>query len=1438
MPFLGADFKVQSVQPVGLATLRVRFTLAPQVDQVTYTALNIGAYTLTGPSLSHVTSVNAIVNDIYAVDVHLSQPLQIGAWNLGVTGIRSVEGNDLVAPFSVAFGVTRLYVDEPVSMGANNDEVVDVIRKHFNPALKGPNWDALIEAISTGDKRNWDNAKAAFDQLFVRSASGKYLTRQGADQGIRKPDGLAMPDDLYRDLIVVSKTTKLTQDAVLEGLEVFYGPDAVRASITSGVEDLFVLADNDNLHLVIDERDSVEITFRRSEFSSIAAATAVEVAASISRQLHALQSQAYAVAHRSESGNYVRIYSGRLGISSAIRVSGGKAQTTLLFSSEHPNSPDYLFPDLGGYGSWVISTSPSVAGHMRFTRSGASSTFTDFNLIQEGDYVLVYGQEFALANRGTWKITAVGVEYPGPVQWIEVENIAGSGQTVAQISYKSLQFHRSIAKTVHSAARHVTVAQTGDGVRVVIPVTTQAVFRKEYTGAYGVLNGESVITVGGSERKFTSALGHHTKFTTSAAHGLSVGKMVLVENAATDPDAMATSDLEAAGTPSTLILPIANGIADVSQKTVLHTAGTYQSAMHKGVRLGDVALLVGGGRFTNPAGVATIAYPIDPATILRVTDVQTTAEGSRRVLYQWELSTLQPTVGAVHFGIASVKDLVVLTGGVGGFSIIPNDKWDIFQYRDTPRVETVVSGTMPFSVGVHATAHFANKILLCGGNTSWNLAQKTAWTFNLDLRTWTQVADMRFARCEHQAVEVSTGVLVIGGHDPSRQDVETNDFHYWKLDDTPCVDSIGTLTLAVTAPATIDTVGKTGNALRVPAGGRAQSSAGAEQTALNTLFRDSDYSLECWLSDSEGIIFENMLNAGIGGATTDYLLLRLARITGGRLAVSWVNSGGTLTTLTSIKSIFDPSIGLNQSGVGTNWFPFYHLAVTVNATGSTRDVTFYVNGKLLETVTTATPPAFGETGRFSILHPRQIDEVKIVTGVMSAAEVKRRYTKNRGTVMREYPSTALMANDQYPAGPLLNTCEFWNGTTWSMTGSLRHSKIEFATVKLPGNRVLVCGGLGYDPRELEPVHAPLKSVDVWSADTGHWLPLPDMNYARRGHTAVYMATRNEVWVYGGSESSLPEVLDLKTMTWRMIGTPAEAVPRNLRGVGVAIGKESDALLAVTGGLTQDTSAYQATFLASQIIVPGDDVRWTGGMNGIFKVAAVSGQTFSVKTPGYGARAKNFISDSGDGAKVTPIGARTQTVLGGPAGPFTFDLENGIAITGVEAATTAALKVGHQYISLELATGVGNLSPALEFPDSEGWVVFAFGQSKQVWPVRYLGRLSNTALSLDASFTFPFDLPAGTEVHLAAQRGPMAPSGQVAGMYLTVSEAGQKAAIEILEDTIAAGISSDVKLIYPGDRGLGGEGFPTRDNYKLSDAVRVWGGDDTAGAVKRAVEDED
>jgi len=512
--FPGSRFKLRSVVATGIATVRCKYTQDPRKlgDGDAFDSLTVGNYTLTGPTLNYVVSTVQAADDPQAVDLYVAAPLEIGNWTLAVANVRADNNALLEAPTSLPFVVVTLPLQDPVSKGAQNEPSENLLRKFFNPGLKGPAWDAILYALGQGDKTHFDNAQKTFSQLSAASASGKYLDQRLGDIGIERPDGLALSDSLYRGLGISLTRSKLTQQSVMDVLEVFYGAEAIRGYISSNRTENYALEDLDDLKLLIDETTVVTVTFQRAEFARLGAATALEVASAITRHLKIVRSQAYAAAIADEitGKSRVRIYSGRTGTSSSIRVVGGRAQPKLRFPNEL-----YVEAGVSPFANWTVAVSAVNPGRFRWTHNSGGY---DLNKLQIGDKVYIYGQEFSALNRGTFEITDVQVFYnPGLVQYFEIENVFGVAQAATnQLTWGSVMFFRPNKYTIYSTPRRALVSQTPGHNDIIIPATTQAVIRKKTTGAYAQVN--TAVAISSVLRTNASTV----DVVTATAHGLTV----------------------------------------------------------------------------------------------------------------------------------------------------------------------------------------------------------------------------------------------------------------------------------------------------------------------------------------------------------------------------------------------------------------------------------------------------------------------------------------------------------------------------------------------------------------------------------------------------------------------------------------------------------------------------------------------------------------------------------------------------------------------------------------------------------------------------------------------------------------------------------------------------------------------------------------------------
>ncbi len=282
--------------------------ISPSIIRVTYDgfpltanpsgendALNKANYIFAGPGVANIDHISTVSGDPASVDILLVDSLPEGDWLLSVSSnvqtALNLDTDDIGSGESYAITIEDALFDES---GATTSSIEDILRSYFNPALKGKAWDALLAALATGDKVNQQNVELAFDQLFISSASDKYLTVKGHDNGVDRPAKIGLEEEDYRKLVIKLKSLSQSQESLLSILEVFYGVDAVKAFDLSSAREPYALEDGDTLDVLIDETYPLTVTFNSEDFTDISAATAKEVCAVINREISRLSINAFA----------------------------------------------------------------------------------------------------------------------------------------------------------------------------------------------------------------------------------------------------------------------------------------------------------------------------------------------------------------------------------------------------------------------------------------------------------------------------------------------------------------------------------------------------------------------------------------------------------------------------------------------------------------------------------------------------------------------------------------------------------------------------------------------------------------------------------------------------------------------------------------------------------------------------------------------------------------------------------------------------------------------------------------------------------------------------------------------------------------------------------------------------------------------------------------
>lgn len=349
------------------------------------------------------------------------------------------------------------------------------LRSYLNPAIKGKNVDAVLEALAVGNAAYLiDNVRAVNDQLYIATASGRYLDERLADANISRPPAVGLSDEVFRQIGIEVKNRKQVRDLINNLLNAIFGDEFVRASSPARAFAPYNLQDGDTLLINFDDKNDAVITFNAGEFQNIAAATAQEVADAITKELRAAGLTGTAVAKDDGNGPYVQIFSDSIGPASSVTIKGGRAQNELLFDSPVA---------AGGNMStqWTLSLQPG--GNIRFTWTGGANP--QLGKVTAGDYVNVFGGGFAAsANEGSYTIVdsrggAVGVQY------FEVFNPLGTSGIVVQGTNDAILFYKAIKKTLSSLLSYAAVYQTQSRIlQVFLPAATKVVRRDRRGSAH------------------------------------------------------------------------------------------------------------------------------------------------------------------------------------------------------------------------------------------------------------------------------------------------------------------------------------------------------------------------------------------------------------------------------------------------------------------------------------------------------------------------------------------------------------------------------------------------------------------------------------------------------------------------------------------------------------------------------------------------------------------------------------------------------------------------------------------------------------------------------------------------------------------------------------------------------------------------------------------
>jgi hypothetical protein len=433
--------------------------------------------------------------------------------------------------------------------------------------------------------------------------------------------------------------------------------------------------------------------------------------------------------------------------------------------------------------------------------------------------------------------------------------------------------------------------------------------------------------------------------------------------------------------------------------------------------------------------------------------------------------------------------------------------------------------------------------------------------------------------------------------------------------------------------------------------------------------------------------------------------------------------------------------------------------------------------------------------------------------------------------------------------------------TWTVVATPSADRSHAQAVVLGDGRVFVSGGYTTFPTALN-------TTEIYNYHNDTWTSGPTMSSGRFYHQAInvpHLGPSGHVYITGGStngtSNSLNTVDVYNPATNLMSAGPAFTHARYNHGICldhngniVILGGYQNATTAATTSatvfdtLTQTWTAFFSgynfytaqsgkLFLlnnrkifatasdigASHIVLFDNQVTDSsaGKLNGVFQVEVVNSTTFTYSTLNHIYRnpiADSFLSK--DRQTIYP----TAVPFAAPVdsehiGPYIWDPNDGVGITGIKTTITQNIIKNNSYSSISVAD-------ASDFPQDGGYLVFNFGLENQIGPIKYNYKASSNLLLIDSSFQFPTDLSSGAQINLLIQKGPYVPvQAYLAGsFYVTDSVSGRISAEQIIDDISAAGASINKTILYPNDVGLGNQGSP-ESGQKITDNIWVFGSQD-------------
>lgn len=214
----------------------------------------------------------------------------------------------------------------------SRDSIKDLVRQNISPFISGPETEAVIGTMVDEGARQEKLAVDASNTMYISTAPSFYLDRRISEVGITVDPEIGLSDFVKRNLAIDVTATKQVIKVIHDVLEIFYGPEYVRAFGQSQNFAPYNLINptNGQLPMLLEfEIDKQRIVYQvlESDFpqGSLLNASAEDVAAAMTKSIRSQGSSGFAEVYIDPDTNrkYIRIYSGSKGPTGIVKILSG-----------------------------------------------------------------------------------------------------------------------------------------------------------------------------------------------------------------------------------------------------------------------------------------------------------------------------------------------------------------------------------------------------------------------------------------------------------------------------------------------------------------------------------------------------------------------------------------------------------------------------------------------------------------------------------------------------------------------------------------------------------------------------------------------------------------------------------------------------------------------------------------------------------------------------------------------------------------------------------------------------------------------------------------------------------------------------------------------------------------------------------------------------------